>query len=360
MRRYFSHRGRIVLVLFLAGGVALLVLGILLAALAGVLTMPSYLAAWVFIAAIPFGALPVVMVIDLAGPVSMPLFAGALRRQLLFAPVAALFAIPLLFRVRELFFHGTALSTPFAQFWMAPPHYIIRVILYLIVWTALAVVFAFAPVYPRTGRRALAALGLMMHFAISMLAAVDFVMAVEPKWTSAMFGLIFMATQTVIALTVAALRAGTAWRPGTERLGIALIIMISLWMFVQYTQFEAIWSADLPSEITWYIHRDAGGGHIAEWLGFIGGFLIPLVLLTLRRPGSLTVAVWVLLLVQLLDVWWLITPAFRATFILKGIDFVEMLGLLGIASGAMLLLDLVASERNPFRRPFFGRRVRHG
>jgi hypothetical protein len=337
-----------------AAGAGLLIIGILLAVFANVQTMPSYLAGWLFLAAIPFGALPLVMALDLMAPGpagfawTYPLVA-ILRRQLLLAPLAALLAIPLLFRVHALYLHAPLPHTPFGRAWMTIAFYIPRVIVYLGLWSLLALLFA----RPRPGMpRAVAALGLMLHLIIATFAATDLAMAVEPGWMSSDFPVLFMAGQCVIALSVAALRMGSAgasarepgrvavMQAGLGAAGLALLGLTGLWIFVQYTQYETIWSADLPAEIIWYIHRDAGGGPAVEWIGFIGGFVLPLLMLPSRRADAVRLVAALLLAVQMLDMLWLITPAFRATFTITLIDVIEMAGLAGIGFGFLLLLDI--------------------
>jgi hypothetical protein len=361
-RQTLSRPARFGLIAAVSGAV-LLVLGLLLAVFGAVQTMPSYLAGWLFLAAIPFGALPLVLALDLVGPVAVSpasaLVAAALRRQLLLAPLAAVLAIPLLFRVPELFLHGT-LHTPLDRFWMAVPFYVPRVIVVLILWTLLALSFA--------GRRAVrhkgwAAAGLALHFVLGTIAATDFAMAVEPGWTSADFGVLFMASQCVIALSCAILfsllpasqdrrRLARQTEPGAAKLdalGLVLLGLTGLWMFLQYTQFETIWSADLPAEIIWYIHRDAGGGHAAAWIGVIGGFVLPVLMLPWRRADAVRLVAGLLLAVQMLDMLWLITPAYRALFTITFIDVIEMAGMAGIGFGGFFLLGLLKGPEAELR-----------
>ena len=62
--------------------------------LAGASAMPSYLADWLFWSSLPFGALPVVMLLDLAGTGCRLRLEPALRRLLMLTPVAGLLLIP--------------------------------------------------------------------------------------------------------------------------------------------------------------------------------------------------------------------------------------------------------------------------
>ena len=347
-------------------GAALLVTGVLLAVFGDALTMPSYLAGWLFLAAIPFGALPLVLALDLIGPVAISpasaMVVAALRRQLLLAPVAAVLAIPLLFRVNLLFLHGK-LHTPLDRAWMTVGFYVPRVIVVLMIWSALAVA---SSVWRGRLSKPVTAACLALHFILGTIAATDFAMAVEPGWTSADFGVLFMASQCVIALSCAILigilypgrRSARSAEPILPVLalpllalpGLVLLGLTGLWMFLQYTQFEAIWSADLPAEIIWYIHRDAGGGHAVEWIGFIGGFALPALMLPSRRADAVRLVAGLLLVVQMLDMLWLITPAYRAAFTITLIDVIEMAGLAGIGFGGLLLLGLLAEPGTALQR----------
>ena len=65
---------------------------------AGASAMPSYLADWLFWSSLPLGALPVVMLLDLAGPDAGFGLEPALRSLLWLTPLAGLLMIPVLMR----------------------------------------------------------------------------------------------------------------------------------------------------------------------------------------------------------------------------------------------------------------------
>ncbi|MGH7211776.1 MAG: hypothetical protein ACREF1_09990, partial [Acetobacteraceae bacterium] len=77
-------------IIVLGVGAAALLLALLLGLLAGVAMIPSYLAAWLFWAAFPIGALPLLMALDLLGGASSAHLLPALRRLALNVPVAGL------------------------------------------------------------------------------------------------------------------------------------------------------------------------------------------------------------------------------------------------------------------------------
>ena len=121
----------------LVAGSILLLLGLLLSVFAGTSAMPSYLADWLFWSSLPLGALPVVMLLDLAGPDAGFGLEPALRSLLWLTPLAGLLMIPILVRPAELFGWATGhgFSTPFGHDWMTYGAFVARSIVYFVLWS---------------------------------------------------------------------------------------------------------------------------------------------------------------------------------------------------------------------------------
>lgn len=327
-------------------GAALLLLALLLSRLAGAISMPSYLAGWLFWSALPVGALPVVMLLDLAGPGAGFGLEPALRRLLWLTPVAAVLMIPVLLRPGALFgwAMGHGFSTPFGQAWMSHDAFIARSVVYFVVWIILAALFLRPPALQRVGRRrGLAAIGLFIYVVTATLASVDWAMTVEPDWFSAEYGLLFITTQAAIAISVALLLAGRPWRLAAPEVAAAfLLVAAAAWLFLQFMQFLVIWSADKPADISWYLHRSNPGSQIVIWLGVIIGFVIPLLMLLMRpgrrQPPVLPAMAVLVLCAQALGMLWLITPSLRQYFTVSGMDVLELAGIGGVMVGLCLLL----------------------
>ena len=119
-------------IILAAAGAVLLLLGLLLSLLAGAATMPSYLATWLFWSSLPLGALPVVMLLDLAGPGAGFGLEPILRRMLVLTPLAAVLMVPILVRPEALFgwAMGHGFSAPFGKVWMQHGWFIVRSIVY--------------------------------------------------------------------------------------------------------------------------------------------------------------------------------------------------------------------------------------
>ena len=313
----------------IALGVGLLGLaGCILAAASGQAVMASYLAVWLFCLALPTGALPVLMLLELLGVDDWAIIAP-LRRFLPLLPAASLFAIPIMLRTRVLYMHAHGASAG-------------RMIAMLAVWSVLAFLF-FRPA--RLPRRALAALGLCLHLVIGTFAAVEWIMLLDPGITSSSFGLLAISGE-VLAAICAALFIVLVGDPTTRRRRTSeavplLLVALGGWMFLHFTQFLIVWSADLPQEIVWYQHRIGGLGAAALWFGAAALVIAFVALLT--APASLSSAVLasvcvMLLLLHLVETLWLVTPSLRHHFALSLPDLLATAGLVGLAS-CFLIID---------------------
>ncbi|HEU5078382.1 MAG TPA: hypothetical protein VFT72_04180 [Opitutaceae bacterium] len=105
---------------------------------------------------------------------------------------------------------------------------------------------------------------IVLVFTLHLL-AVDWIFALEPKWTSTGFPLVWMAGQAISGLSLTvflALRAdadparhGAAERALGLDWGNLLLTSTVFWVYVGFLQFLIIWSGDIPREISWYVHR---------------------------------------------------------------------------------------------------------
>ena len=317
---------------------------ILLAAL-GQWVMPSYLAAWLCWMALPLGALPLVMLlelVDVEGWAVLPV----LRRLLLLMPVGALLAIPLMLVLPELFQRpGVAETLPPAY---ADPHgRLIRMAVILVVSCLFAFIFCRAP--RRGPRRGWAALGLMLHLALASVAAVDWVMSLDPGLGSSAFGLLFIAAQCGIALCLAVFLLSVATRrPLSEEVPPMMGVVLGTWMFLHFVQFLVVWSANLPDEVVWYIRRTDGMGTPAVAMMAAAAVLAVIALLPyrlVRTPAVMASVAAMLLFAHLTEMLWLVTPAFRGAFVIAWPDLPALFGFGGIAVGLLLATASFARRR---------------
>ena len=86
-----------------------------------------------------------------------------------------------------------------------------------------------------------------------------------------------------------------------------------LWAYLAYAQLIVIWSGDLPHEISWYLHRIAGGWRVIAFalliFHFFGPFFLLLFRQTKRRTEFLVAIAVIIFLAHIADVWWVVAPS---------------------------------------------------
>lgn len=328
---------------------------IVLLGLSGTAVMPSYLGAWLAILALPLGALPVVMGSELFDVAETRLMA-ALRRLVAVMPIAAALAVPVLLRHGTLYPSLHAMKHGLAAWWMTPGFFVVRAVVFLVVWTALSSVFA-RPVGRQDRRRtAFASLGLILHAVMGTLAADDWAQEVEPSFNASSFGLLLIAAQCSIAVCLAVVMAVSGRREtdaahalasdrrdldATGEVGIALAVLLASWAFLTFTQYLVVWSANLPKEVIWYQQRASGLGLVAEYSSAVLCALALVALLSRGLSRHAAVLAWVaaaLLVMHGLEMFWLVTPAFRGSFSLTLADLAALAGAAGLGIGSALFI----------------------
>ena len=133
-----------------------------------------------------------------------------------------------------------------------------------------------------------------------------------------------------------------------------------LWAYLSFSQFLIIWSGNLPEEIPWYMRRLYGGWGAIAVLLVLFHFFVPFVILLQRlvkRDPSLLqkVALW-MIVIRLIDVFWVVMPAFSQKefkghgFAISWMDFAAPLGLGGLLDRGLYLESEEVSARAR-RRP---------
>jgi hypothetical protein len=214
--------------------------------------------------------------------------------------------------------------------YLSPWGFAVRGGLYLLVWNACGYYFrSRSLLQDRSGRSdlvgalrrasapALVALVLTLTFA-----AIDWVMTLDPNWTSTIFGLYFGLGCVVAGLAALVLLAvGLASTEPLGRvlgarhyhdLGRSLYTFVLLWAYVGFCQFLLVWYAELPSEMAWLGRRLVGSWKAVSVLLGVVHWAVPMFGLmpraTKARPRVLAFwAAW-LLLAHYLDLYWLVMP----------------------------------------------------
>jgi hypothetical protein len=167
--------------------------------------------------------------------------------------------------------------------------------------------------------------GIVLYVLTATLGAVDWLMSLDPRWFSSIFGLHFVISQGLTALAFMVLVEVWLARNSTMAVvlqprhyhdhGKLILAFVMVWAYFSYSQFLIIWSGNLPEEVTFY-HRRLHGGW--QWLSLavlLFHFVLPFVLLLsrdLKRSASLLTGTVLLVLgARFLDLYWQAAPSLR-------------------------------------------------
>jgi hypothetical protein len=173
-------------------------------------------------------------------------------------------------------------------------------------------------------RRGVSAAGLMLYVVTITIASIDWVMSLEPHWYSTIYGAMFGMGQVLsgFAFTIAMfllLAKGTpleevALGANLRDLGSLLLAFVMVWAYLSFDQFLLIWSGNLPEEVPWYIARLEHGWVYVSLALVLFHFALPFVLLLStnikRNRRALTVVSLLVVGMHVVNLFWLIVPAF--------------------------------------------------
>jgi hypothetical protein len=342
----------------IAGAVALLLCAAG-AFLSPVYIFQSYLLAFLFWLAFPLGSMAIVALYHLGGGVWGLPIRRPLEASMITIPLFALLFVPLIFGWSSLY--GWArpeevAADPILQHksvYMNVPFALGRYVLYFLCWTGGALLLYRTsiaqdrtgdPDLPRLlGRRG--RLALFFFVAAVSLSAVDWAMSLDPHWFSTIYGVTFLIGDglTGVAFAIVVLRLLADRRPTADvtstqtfnDLGNLLLAFVTLWAYMNLSQFLIIWSANLPEENPWYLRRLDG---LWWWLTlllvilqFLGPFFVLLARNNKRNARTLGLLATFVLVMRLVDLFWLLMPEVRREgLVVHWLDIVAPIGIGGI------------------------------
>jgi hypothetical protein len=322
----------------------------------------SYLFGFIFWSGLALGCLGLFFLHNVAGgnwgvPVRRMMESGI---QTL--PLIAVLAIPIFFAMNTLYTwtHADIRAHDFAvghkAVYMNVPFFIGRTVLYFLIWFFSGYrILRMANEHDRTGDpglfrriKARSAPALVVYMLTTTYAFIDWIMSLEPDWYSTIYGWMFTVGEAMLtfAFLIALLVLFARREPLASfvkidhyhDLGNLLLAFTMLWAYMSFSQLVIIWSENLPDEIPWYLRRFTGGWGYAAWAISIFHFCVPFFLLLLRfvtkNPKRLrTLAVW-MILIRVLDVFWIVEPAFRQRALeVYWTDILILIGIGGIWVG---------------------------
>lgn len=242
--------------------------------------------------------------------------------------------------------------------WYMTPHlFIVRALVYFAIWICLMWLLdrwsrredAGGDMLQRFAR--LSAPGLILYVFTVTFSAVDWAESLFAHWYSTMWGFLFVAGQGLSAMgfTIVALCLLARWQPFAavfrashlHDLGKLLLMTVMLWAYFSFSQLLIVWSGNLTTEISWYFTRWHGSWAIIGFFLIFLQFLVPFLLLLSRslkrKPAAISVVVGILLVMRLVDLYWIVLPALnRGGVQLNWMQFTTPLGLGGIWMAAYL------------------------
>lgn len=319
------------------GGAILCIVG---AALNPTQLLRSYLVAVMFWLSIAAGCMAVLMLQYVARGAWGVVIRRTLEASSRTLPAIGLLFAPILIGLPRLYIwadESVARTDPHLHHkaaYLNVPFFIGRALFYFVVWS----LFAFAlnrlsseldrtrdpKLVDRT--RLVSAAGLIAYCLTMTFASFDWLMSLNPHWVSAIFGVYVIGGQGVATMAFAVIAAlflsrrepmASALRTRHfHDLGKLLLAFVMLWSYFGISQFLIIWSGNLPEDIPWFIDRTRGGFKWVSLALVAFHFALPFLILlsrdTKRSATRLAAVAGLLLVMRLVDFYWLVAPAFHS------------------------------------------------
>jgi hypothetical protein len=299
----------------------------------------AYLLGFVFWLGITLGSMAFLMIQHLTGGKWGMVIRRPLEAAMKTLPLMLILFFPLVFGIPHLYgawLHPDPNDKHLVMMrhaYLTPAGYVWRAVIYFAIWLGLAFILNRwseeqdkPPVQNLAPRfRTIAAPGLILYAFTITFAAIDWVMSLDPKWFSTIFGFIIIAGECLSAMCfmVVVERILVRYEPFASWLkpkevhdhGKLMLTFILLWAYFSFSQLLIIWAGDLPAEIRFYMRRLNMGWQVVGLILVVFHFFVPFFML-LSRPFKrdprrlVWLAVW-LLFMRFVDLFWYIEPAFN-------------------------------------------------
>jgi len=348
-----------------------LVIGVLgaIATIAGAFLAPgsfysAYLIGFMFWLGLSLGCMAILMLYHLVGGKWGTVIRRMLESGMMVLPLMAVLFLPIVLNLPKLYFWARpeelAKDPKIADIAHSYLHFggidgiFARYIIYFVIWIGMAYFlnrWSTEQDTPEGGAkatvrfRALSGLGLVIYsFSISF-AVIDWVMSLQARWISTIYGFIFIAGEVLSAYCFVVVIESILIKrkPVSEFLtstevhdhGKFMLTFVMLWAYFNFSQLLIIWSGNLPEEISWFIPRMNGGWGAVAMLLVIFQFAVPFALLLSRslkkNVHQLALVASLLIFMRMVDIFWHVEPALHPhEFHLSWVHFAVIAGIGGL------------------------------
>jgi len=320
----------------------------------------AYLIAFMFCLGLSLGCMAILMLYHLVGGKWGTVIRRILEAGMTTLPLMAVLFIPILLNLPKLYFWARPEQVAkdpkiadIAHSYLNFKGILLRAIIYFAIWIGMTYFlnrWSSEQDTPAGGEkstlrfRALSGFGLVIYSLTISFAAIDWVMSLQARWISTIYGLLFIAGEALSAFCFVVVIESILGKrkPMSEYLtptevhdhGKLMLAFVMVWAYFNFSQWLIIWSGNLPEEIPWYVRRMNGGwGGVGVFL-VIFHFAVPFALLLSRSLkkdiGQLVwLAAW-LMLMRIVDIFWHIEPATHPAFHLSWVHFAVIIGVGGL------------------------------
>lgn len=246
------------------------------------------------------------------------------------------------------------------------PFWLVRAAIYMVVWISLARAMKSLSVrQDATGDVALSrklrfmsGWGLLAFALTTAFASFDWLMALDYRFFSTMWGVWYFAGAALSSLSAVAIIAWTLRATGRLKgavtgehfhdLGKLMFGFVVFWAYISFSQYFLIWYSNIPEETAFFVTRLENGWQYLFFILVFGHFVVPFLILIFRPvkkrlPLVAAIGAW-LLLMQVLDLVYIVRPIVyvrefeAANPGLAGwwLDAVGILGVLAVYTGLLV------------------------
>jgi hypothetical protein len=183
-------------------------------------------------------------------------------------------------------------------------------------------------------------IAFILFFAISFsLFSVDLLMTLLPTWYSTIFGIycfagLFQSSLAFLMLIMLYVKnnklvEGYYSIEHIHDVAKYLKAFTVFWAYIAFCQFMLIWYANIPEETEFFLMRSQNGWMRISLALLVFKFVVPFLALlprgAKRNPAHLTAVCCLILVMQYVDVYWLVYPNFNSNYLVFGFYEVTML-----------------------------------